>query len=148
MPQFSSEDTGTWFYFDPANEALGGVCLRELSTEENRRIEQMTVKKRKKIKRGVAYDDPKIDEKLASKMRWDFCITDWREVKLDDQLLECTPENKAKMMNVMDFVKHIATSLEVLVETNKTLEEARAKNLETLLNGNVEESSSAHAKSV
>jgi len=136
MPEFNSKNEGTWFYFDPANEALGGVCLRELSTEENRRIERMTVKHRKKVKRGVAYDDPEIDEKLASKMRWDFCITDWKEVSLDSQPLECTCENKVKMMDIIDFVKHVVTSLETLVEINKTLDEARAKNLETSSNGN------------
>lgn len=142
MLEFNSANEGTWFYFDSTNEALGGVCLRELSTEENRRIEQMTVKKRKKIKRGIAYDDPEVDEKLASRLRWDFCITDWKEVALDGQQLECTVENKVKMMNVIDFVKHVVNSLEKLTETNKTLEEARVKNLPSSSNGSVEESSS------
>lgn len=142
MPQFSSENVGTWFYFVPDNEELGGVCLRELNMEENRRIERMTVKHRKKIKRGVAFDDPEVDEKLASKMRWDFCITAWKEVELDGQPLECNAENKVKMMNVIDFVKHVVGSLEKLVETNKTFEEARLKNLPSSSNGSAEEPSS------
>lgn len=138
MPQFNSANIGIWFYFDPTNEALGGVCLRELSTEENRRIEQMTIKKRKKIRRGVAYDDPQVDEKLASKMRWDFCITDWKEVSLDGQQLECNDENKVRMMKVIDFVKHVVDSLEKLVEMNQTIEEARVKNLPPSSSGSVE----------
>ena len=138
MPQFDSANKGTWFYFDSVNEELGGVCLRELSTAENQRIERMTVKKRKKIKRGVAFDDPEIDEKLASKMRWDFCITDWKEVELDGQPQECNAENKVKMMNVIDFVKHVVDSLEKLVETNKTIEEARVKNLPPSSSGSFE----------
>lgn len=145
MPQFDSANTGTWFYFDSTNEELGGVCLRELSTAENQRIERMTVKKRKKVKRGVAFDDPEIDEKLASKMRWDFCITDWKEVELDGQPLECNVENKVKMMNVIDFVKHVVNSLEGLVEMNKTIEEARVKNLPPSSNGSSE---NHHATSV
>jgi len=68
-------------------------------------------------------------------MRWDFCITDWKEVALDGQQLECISENKVKMMNVIDFVKHVVESLEKLVETNKTLEEARVKNLPSSSNG-------------
>jgi len=137
MPQFNSANTGTWFYFDSTNEDLGGVCLRELSTEENRRIERMTIKKRKKVKRGIAYDDPAVDEKLSSKMRWDFCITDWKAVELDGQPLECNAENKVKMMKVTDFVKHIVTSLEILVEANATIEEARVKNLPISSSDNV-----------
>jgi len=128
MPNFNSANEGTWFYFDPANEKLGGVCLRELSTDENNRIEQMTVRHRKKVMRGVLIDDSITDEKLASKLRWDFCITDWKEIILDGQTLDCTSENKVKMMNVTDFVKHVVDSLERLVETNRTLDEARAKN--------------------
>ncbi len=135
MPEFSSANEGTWFYFDSGNEALGGVCLRELSTDENLRIEQMTVKKRKKVKRGVVYDDPDVNDKLASKMRWDFCITGWKEVALDGQQLECNVENKVKMMKVIDFVKHVVTSLDKLVDSNKSLEEARVKNLPPSSNG-------------
>ena len=129
MPNFDSANIGTWFYFDPANEKLGGVCLRELTTSESEKIERLTVKKRKKFRRGQVYDDTDIDEKLASKMRWDFCITDWKEVNLDGKSLDCTIENKVKMMNVIDFVKHVVDSLENLVDTNKTLDEARVKNL-------------------
>lgn len=139
MPEFSSTNQGTWFFYDPNNEDLGGVCLRELTLDEAERIEKLTIKRRKKFKRGVAYDDIQTDKKLASKMRWDFCITDWKETSLDGRELECTAENKVKMMKVTDFVKHVVDSLEVLVEANATLDEARAKNLPTLLNGNSEE---------
>jgi len=139
MPSFSSDNAGTWFYFDPANEALGGVCLRVLSGEEFRRIERMTVKKRRRVKRGVAFDDPQVDEKLASKMRWDYCITDWKQVEIDGQSAKCTAESKVKLMNKSpDFVGFINDSLEVLVETNKTLDEARVKNLPSSLSGDVE----------
>lgn len=128
MPDFSSKNEGTWFYFDPDREELGGVCLRELSTDEHERIEKLTVKHRKKFKRGIAYDDIETDDKLASKLRWDWCITDWKEVSLDGIALECTADNKVKMMKIIDFVKHVANSIEMLTEINKSLEEARAKN--------------------
>ena len=135
MPNFDSTNIGTWFYFDPTNEKLGGVCLRELTTSESEKIERITVKKRKKFRRGQVYDDTETNEKLASKMRWDFCITDWKEVELDGQQLECNIEKKVKMMNVIDFVKHVVDSLEKLVDTNKTLEEARVKNLPSSSSG-------------
>jgi len=138
MPNFDSSNIGTWFYFDPANEELGGVCLRELTNDEVVRIERMTVKKRKKFRRGIAYDDFDTDEKLASKMRWDFCITDWKEINLDSKPLDCTVENKVKIMNVIDFAKFLVDSLEKLVDTNRTLDEARVKNLPNSSNGKTE----------
>ena len=128
MPNFSSKNEGTWFFFDPDDESLGGTCLRELNPDEYKRIERLTVKHKKRVMRGVLVDDVKIDEKLASKLRWDYCITAWKVVSLDGQVLECTTDNKVKMMNVSDFVKHVADSLGELVETNNSLQEARVKN--------------------
>lgn len=129
MPQFNSKNEGQWVYFDPSNKDLGGVCLRELSTEEHTQIEKLTIKHKKKIMRGVLVDDAITNEKLESKLRWNYCITDWKEVALDGQLLECNSENKVKMMKVIDFVKFVADSLGEIVDTNKAVEEARLKNL-------------------
>ena len=140
MPNFSSENPGTWFYFNPDNESQGGVCLRELSTVEYDRIERLTVKTRRKVIRGVSVDDRKVDEKLASKLRWDFCITDWKEVYLDDNELVCTTENKVKMMKVIDFVKHVVDSLNELVDANKSLDEMQLKNSGSSSNGNSDQS--------
>lgn len=128
MPEFSSKNEGQWFYFDPDNESLGGVCLRELPPDEFERIEKLTVKTKRRFKRGAWVDDVTIDMKLQSRLRWDYCIVGWDKVELDGKLLECTTDNKVKMMNVTDFVKHVADSLSELVDTNKSLEEARVKN--------------------
>lgn len=140
MPNFRSENPGTWFYFNSDNESAGGVCLRELSTDENGRIERLTVKTKKRIIRGIPVDDKKVDEKMAARMRWDFCIVDWKAVVLDDQELECNSENKVKMMKVIDFVKHIVDSLSELVDMNKSLEEARLKNSGNSSNGSSDQS--------
>ena len=128
MPEFKSVDEGQWFYFDSKNETLGGVCLRELSSDEYERIEKLTVKKSKKFKRGIPYDDIKTDEKLASKLRWDFCIVNWTQISLDDQMVDCTAENKVKLMKVLDFVKFVADKLSDLTDANRSLDEARLKN--------------------
>lgn len=135
MPKFKTENPGTWFYFNPDDESAGGVCLRELSTDEHDQIERLTVRKKRKFKHGVSYDDEQVDEKLASKLRWDYCIIGWQEIYLDDHPLECTTENKVKMMKVIDFVKFIVDALNELVDTNKSLEEARVKNSQSSSNG-------------
>lgn len=145
MLDLNSKNIGTWFYFDPENEAAGGVCLRELTAEELTRIENLTVTIKKKFKRGAWIEDKIVDEKLASKLRWDFCIVDWKEVSIDGQVLECTAENKVRAMKIINFVKIIVDNLEELTETNIALKEARAKNSESSSNGNAED---AHAKTV
>jgi hypothetical protein len=143
MANFSSQNPGTWFYYN-GEEAQGGVCLRELSTEEHDRIERLTVKKKKKVIRGVPVDDVKEDKELASKLRWDFCIVDWNRTSLDGQELECTKENKVKMMKVIDFVKFVVDSLNELIDVNKSLEEAQGKNLPPSSNGNTKSPTAAN----
>jgi len=138
MPNFKSENPGTWFYFNPDNESAGGVCLRELSVDEVDRIERLTVKTKKKVSRGVVVEDKKEDIKMASRLRWDFCIVDWSEVSLDGKQLDCTTENKVKMMKVTDFVKFIVDSLNELVEANESLEKARLKNSKSSSDGSLE----------
>lgn len=138
MPNFNSENLGTWFYYNPDDESQGGVCLRELSIDESERIDKLTIKITKKFKRGQWVEDKKVDEKLASKLRWDYCITDWKKTNLDGQELECNKENKVKMMKVIDFVKHVVDSLNDLVDANKSLEEARLKNSPSSSNGSAE----------
>lgn len=138
MLDLNSENIGTWFYFDPGNPDAGGVCLRELSTEENARIEKLTVTVKKKFKRGAWIEDKTTDEKLASKLRWGFVIVDWKNVSIDGQVVECTTENKVRAMKIINFVKIIVDNLEELTEANTALEEARAKNLKNSSNGSAE----------
>ena len=137
MADFKSNNPGTWFYFDKGEPKSGGICLRELSIEEHDRIEKLTVKTQKKVRRGVAFDDTKTDEALANKLRWRFCITDWTQVTLDGQTLDCDDDNKDKMMKCTDFVKFVVDSIEILTETNDTIKKASAKNLPISLSGNV-----------
>lgn len=136
MAKFQSTNPGVWFYFDSDDESKGGVCIRELSSDEYDKIHNMTTKTRKKVIRGMVVDDIKTDTKLANRLRWDACILDWKEVYLDNKLLECNIDNKCRMMKVTNFVKFLADSLEELVNTNESIEEARLKNSKTSSNGN------------
>jgi len=134
MLSLSSKNEGSWFYFSLDNSELGGVCLRELTPDEHRRIQKLTTKKSKpKFERGTGrrYDEKIVDEKLAAEERWDYCITDWKEVSIDGQPVECTRENKIRAMKITSFVKFIVDSLETLVDSNEEFEEARLKNSES-----------------
>lgn len=141
MPFFDIESKGQWFYFDPAKEALGGVCLRPPTAEETERIEKLTVTVKKKFKRGVWREDKTTDTKLASKLMWDFCILDWKEVYLDKATPTvctiCNPENKVRAVKNWEFLRFCNDHIDELMDANKALDEARAKNLESSSNGNV-----------
>ncbi len=128
MVDFSSKNEGMWFFFDKDDQDKGGVCLRELTPDQIEQIERITVKTKKKFKRGVAYDDITTDEKLANKLRWDYVIFDWQGVSLDGVVLECNRDNKTKIMKVGNFIKFVADSIEALTEQNGAIEEARLKN--------------------
>ena len=128
MINFSSKNDGTWCYYNEDDHDQGGVCLRELSTDRYEQIERITVKTKKAFKRGIAYNDVKTDEKLANKLRWDYCIVDWKSTGLDGVELECTKDNKVKMMKVNSFIKFVADEIEKLSEMNIEIEEARLKN--------------------
>ncbi len=131
MFNLKSEDKGTWFYFLPDQPELGGVCLREITPDEHKRIEKLTTKRGKTKFDRVTHtrkENPIVDEALASDERWDSSIVDWKEVSIDGEKVECTRENKIRAMKITSFIKFIVDSLEELVDTNSELEEGRLKN--------------------
>jgi len=132
MINFDTKNEGTWFYFDEDNHDAGGICLRELSSEEYQKIEKLTVKTKQKFSHGNSYSAITTNEELAAKMRWDYCIVNWAEVQIDGIEVECNTENKVKLSKTLGFIKFVSPCLEKLTETNNALEEARVKNSETL----------------
>ncbi len=140
MLNFENKNEGTWFYVDDTKHELGGVCLRVLSTNEYLSIERITTKTKKKVKRGVAYDDTTTDEVLSSKMRWRYCIVDWCNLQLNGKEIECDNAAKLEMCKSMDFLSWVADCLEELTEKNVVLDEARLGNSSDLSSGDVETS--------
>jgi len=147
MVNFSSSNAGTWFYFNDDDPEQGGVCLRELSTEEATRIEKLTVKVKRKYIRGNMVEVREEDAKQSARLTWDYCIVDWSNVYLDGKPVECTAENKLKLMKCIDFAKFVSECIEKLVETNRALEEARLKNSESISSGNTKSPPAKSAKS-
>ena len=135
MPDFSTKNEGTWFHFDDDDHANGGVCLRELSTSEQSRIEKITTKTKRKIVAGSMQMIPEVDEKMRMRMTWDYCIVEWAEVMLDGVVVECTTENKVQLMESLDFAKFVLAALSEIVETNETLEADQSKNSVTSSSG-------------
>ena len=108
------EDTGTWFYFKEEDESQGGVCLRTLSPTESSRIDRLTIKKKNKFKAGVHFVETEVDEKMSSRLMWDYVITDWVNISLGGKEIECNATNKVMMINIPIFSNFILKSLEKL----------------------------------
>lgn len=139
MIDFKTEVKGTWFYFIEENPELGGVCLRLPTSAEYEDIHRLTVRPGKPdYHRGVRYETENTNEKLSQKLSLRKFIVDWKEVSLDGQPLECTDENKEKMIKVQDFQLFVGECIEKLVEGNKTIEAARVKNLKPSADGDLE----------
>jgi len=138
MLNFDNKNEGKWFYAVDGDEKSGGVCLRVLSPEKYQEIQKLTTKTKKKVKRGVAYDEVTTNERLESKLRWNYCIVNWTDIQLNGEPVECTKENKVELCKSVQFLSWIADCLEKLTEENNVLEEARLKNSEGSSNGSVD----------
>lgn len=124
MAEFKTDNPGTWFYIDENDDSFGGVCLRVLSTDESTRISKLTVTKKNKFKSGNHYVEETTNEKMSSRMMWDYIITDWSNICVDGKELECDTENKTLLMNDPNFVSFIVKSLEELqdnIESGKNI---------------------------
>ncbi|KKN57512.1 hypothetical protein LCGC14_0561290 [marine sediment metagenome] len=138
MISFENKNEGTWFYAVKDDKESGGICLRVLSIEQYLSIEKITTKVKKKVKKGVAYDEITTDETLASKLRWRDCIVDWNNLQLNGVEVPCDNANKVEMCKSMEFLSWVADCLEELTEKTSALDEARLGNSKGLSNGSVE----------
>ena len=137
--KFEKEIKGKWFYFIEENPELGGICLRLPTSAEYDDIRRLTVTPGKPdYHRGQRYETEKTNEKLSHKLSLRKFIVDWKEVELDGQPMDCTDENKEKMIKVQDFQSFLGDCIEKMVESNKTIEEARLGNADSSPDGSSE----------
>ena len=118
--KFDTKNEGTWFYFDESNPDDGGVCLRVCAKTNLDWISERTSKTKKVFKDGYRYVYKDTDEKKSDGMLWDFCIVDWKDVDVDGAILECTYENKIKLMNsCIAFVTFVGKRMKQLAELDR-----------------------------
>jgi hypothetical protein len=130
MINFENNGEGKWFQVEPGTDECGSFKFRTVSVEEYEKIEKITVRTKKKVKRGIAYDDVTIDERLAAKMRWDYIIMDWKNVLIEGKVAKCDAANKALIVKYDNFIKFALVCIEELNDENKAIEEAKLKNSE------------------
>jgi len=139
MIDFKSDVKGIWFYFDKDNHDLASVCLRKATFSDYDEIRNLTVTPGKNdYHKGARYETEEINEKLQRKLSFRKAIVDWKGISLNGKVLDCTDDNKDKMMEFPDFRDFVGDCIIELSESNKTLEAARLKNSPSSANGNSE----------
>lgn len=135
MVDFNTSNSGTWFWFDNDDQSLGGVCLRELTEKELKSIEKATTKIRHVYENGRLTESKEVNTDLERKLVINYCITDWKNVSINGEPVECNITSKEKIITSLDFMKFLNGCLEHLRKRNVAIEEARLKNLENLSSG-------------
>lgn len=146
---FTRKNEGVWFYFDPKNEAVGGVCVRRLSTKKAKEIEKLTVSTKLKFKRGQTqpYEIRTVNDVLEEKLVTDYVIVDWKNVSFEGQTPDCDRAGKLLMMESDEFKLFVKEALDTLEETNTILEAAVLKNGVGGSSGNSKKKTAANVKS-
>jgi hypothetical protein len=121
---------GVEFFFDDNNVSKGSVTLRVCPPDELTRIEKITDEVKVKYRRGQRHEYKVRDEKKFDLMLWDYTIVAWSGVTANKAPLECTAENKQRLMGGSAwFAGFVADRLEVLGEIQAKQDKAREKNL-------------------
>ena len=98
MANFSTKTEGKWFYFVPGDESKGGVCLRTLPIKEAKNIRKQCTSKKKDVVHGQLVRSDEVDEETNSRLVWQYCIVDWKNVQIDGVEVECNAMGKEKAM--------------------------------------------------
>jgi hypothetical protein len=134
---FSSkqQNEGKWCWFNGHDASDGGLCLRVMSIDESRRISKIVTKSKHKPIKGQVVKIDEVDEELKDRLTWDYCITAWKDVKLDGKLLECNADNKVKMMKHNLFAAFFIDRMAELNDELETTRELQEKNSKTSSSG-------------
>jgi len=122
---------GTWFSFDESDEDSGKISIRTINQEKLAEIRDKTMKTEVEYKGDNRFEYIKTDNAKRDRIIWDYCIVDWQDLVDDDDIpIECTTENKIKLMNGhIGFSLFVESCLERLTKQNEIYAEYSEKNL-------------------
>jgi len=136
---FRSENTGKWFWFNEKDDSDGGICLRVLSLDESRRIDKLTTTSKWKPIRGQITEIKTVDDAMRDRLVWDYCIVDWKDIKLDGKELKPTADTKIAMMKSNTFATFFLDKVTELNEANEVSTTLLEKNLEASSSGSTKQ---------
>lgn len=124
--------------YDEPKEGAGRVCIRDFSTI----IEQQVGKRKKKsefvlnpvtrsMERVTYFEDyPEEQKQRDNDDVWDYTITAWEGFyDKNGDVIECTRENKIKLMKLPVFDRFVGRCLQMLSNSRVLIKEEAEKNL-------------------
>lgn len=114
----SNLNPGSWFSFNENDPESGSICVRTINDAERNKIRKATRKKRVEYKRGQRFEVEDFDDDAFTKMLWDYCIVDWKDLEDDDgNPIECTVDNKLKLIREhVGFQLFVSNCIEKVTE--------------------------------
>jgi CRISPR/Cas system-associated protein Cas7 (RAMP superfamily) len=130
--KFSMKDPnpGVWFKFDEKDPESGEICIRPVNASKRREMLKKCIKDCVEYKKGQRFEYQETNDDLYSELLWDYVITDWRSLEDDeDKPIECTKENKVKLMlENIGFAHFVGSCMEIVNEDIEERSKAALKN--------------------
>jgi hypothetical protein len=122
---------GSWFKFDEDDPESGRICIRILNAAKLAEIRDTTVKTKVEYVKGDRHEFKNIDDAARDSIIWDYCIVNWEDlIDDDDSPIECTTENKIKLMTEhVGFQSFVENCMVRLNKEADTFAEYSEKNL-------------------
>jgi len=121
---------GAWFNFDVDDPETGRIRLRVLNAQKLTEIRDTTMTNKVEYHADNRFEYQEIDNAARDRIIWDYCIIEWEGLVDDDDVpIECTTDNKIKLMNGhIGFSTFIEACLEKLNKENEKFREFSEKN--------------------
>jgi len=121
---------GAWFNFDDDDPDTGKICVRVLNSGRLAEIRNTTIKTNVEYRGDKRFEFQDIDHSARDRIIWDYCIVDWVDLVDDDEApIECTTDNKIKLMNEhVGFSLFVESCLDKLNAQNEINSEYSEKN--------------------
>ncbi|GAG19376.1 unnamed protein product [marine sediment metagenome] len=130
--KFNMEDLnpGAWFYFNESDHDDGKILLRVLTTGKLSEIREKSMETKVEYHNSNRHEFMVANDALRDEIIWDYCIIEWENLDDDEGVpIECTTENKLKLMNNHPtFSSFIESCLTRLNSQMEMLSEYREKN--------------------
>lgn len=119
----------TRFYLNDDKQEDGWIELRVCNAQKLAEFKEKTTKVRPEYRRGVRHEVVNHDEVQFQNLFFDYVITEWDGLTDKGEPIDCTKENKIKLVNgSVWFLNFVNEKLEVLNDRLMTIEKDAEKN--------------------
>jgi hypothetical protein len=130
--KFSMKDLnpGAWFNFDDNDPDTGKILIRVMTSGKLAEVRDKTMQTKVEYKNNQRFEFQDPDYDARDLIIWDYCIVDWVDLVDDDGTqIECTTDNKIKLMNEhVNFSLFVESCLDKLNVQHEIHKEYSEKN--------------------